>query len=53
MPIRLYTSRSAHIRLACARDAVRQAAPGQRVVIIGASRGAADDLAREVAAAVP
>ena len=32
---------------------IRACAPGTRVLIVGASRGAADDLAREVAASVP
>jgi CRISPR/Cas system-associated exonuclease Cas4 (RecB family) len=32
---------------------VRGCAPGARVLIVGASRGAADDLAREAAASVP
>ena len=32
---------------------IRSRAPGTRVLIVGASRGAADDLAREVAASVP
>jgi len=48
--LRLYVSASAADRLARARDAVRACPPGARVLIVGATRGAADDLAREVAA---
>ncbi len=50
MPLRLSTSSSAHTRLAFACDAIRRATPGQRVAVIGATRGAADDLARAAAA---
>ena len=49
MPLHLSTSSSAHTRLAFACDAIRRASPGQRVAIIGATRGAADDLARTAA----
>lgn len=47
--LRLCVSASAAERLACARDVVRGCPPGSRVLIVGASRGAADDLARTVA----
>jgi len=53
MPLHLSTSSSAHTRLAFACDAIRRATPGQRVAIIGATRGAADDLARAAAASAP
>jgi hypothetical protein len=46
-------SSSAAERLSRARELIRSCAPGTRVVIVGASRGAADDLAREVAASAP
>jgi hypothetical protein len=46
-------SASAAERLSSARDVIRTCSPGTRVLIVGASRGAADDLAREVAASVP
>ncbi|MBI3050060.1 MAG: PD-(D/E)XK nuclease family protein [Acidobacteria bacterium] len=52
-PLRVFLSPSAADRLAVARDALRTCAPGSRVLIVGASRGAADDLARDVAAAIP
>jgi CRISPR/Cas system-associated exonuclease Cas4 (RecB family) len=42
-------SASAAARLGAARAFVGACAPGQRVLIIGSSRGAADDLARRVA----
>ncbi len=51
--LRVCVSASAADRLSCARDLIRSCAPGTRVLIVGASRGAADDLAREVAASVP
>ena len=47
------SSPSAPARLAYARDAIRACTPGTRVVIVGASRGAAADLAREAAASRP
>ena len=50
---RVVVSSSAAERLAVAREVVRGCAPGARVLIVGASRGAADDLARSVAVAVP
>jgi len=50
MPFRISVSAQAADRLASARDLVRGCRPGERVLIVGASRGAADDLAREVAA---
>jgi CRISPR/Cas system-associated exonuclease Cas4 (RecB family) len=40
-------------RLARARDFVSSTPPGTRILIVGASRGAADDLARAAAAALP
>jgi len=49
----LFISSFAAERVARAREAVAACAPGTRVLIVAASRGAADDLAREVAAAVP
>jgi CRISPR/Cas system-associated exonuclease Cas4 (RecB family) len=39
--------------LASAREAVRASTPGGRVLIVGASRGAADDFARDIATSVP
>jgi hypothetical protein len=51
--LRVCVSASAVDRLSAARDVIRACLPGTRVLIVGASRGAADDLAREVAAAVP
>ena len=50
---RLFVSPSAADRVAAARDAVRGCTPGSRILIVGATRGAADDLARDVASAVP
>jgi ATP-dependent helicase/nuclease subunit B len=50
---RLVISPSSADRLSAAHDLVRSCAPGTRVVIVGASRGAADDLARRVAAGAP
>ena len=52
-PLRVFVSPSAAERLAYARDAVRGCSPGSPVLIVGASRGAADDLARDVAVSVP
>jgi hypothetical protein len=40
-------------RLSAARDLIAACTPGTRVLIVGASRGAADDLARQVAAMRP
>jgi ATP-dependent helicase/nuclease subunit B len=51
--LRVCVSSSAADRLSAAREVVRACAPGTRVLIVGASRGAADDLARSVAATVP
>ena len=51
--LRVLVSRSAAERRDLARGVVRAAVPGSRVLIVGASRDAADDLAREVAATVP
>jgi CRISPR/Cas system-associated exonuclease Cas4 (RecB family) len=46
-------SPSAAERLAYARTAVGRCSPGSPVLIVGASRGAADDLARDIAVSVP
>ena len=51
--LHVVVSSSADERLSRAREFVRAVAPGTRVLIIGASRGAADDLARDVATLVP
>ena len=51
--MRIFVSPSAAERLACARDVLRGSPPEARQLVIGASRGAADDLVREVAASVP
>jgi CRISPR/Cas system-associated exonuclease Cas4 (RecB family) len=51
--LRVCVSASAAERIAAARDAVRSSPPGTRVLIVGASRGAADDLARSIAASLP
>jgi ATP-dependent helicase/nuclease subunit B len=51
--LRVYVSASSAERLSRARDVLRASKPGTRILIVGASRGAADDLAREVAATVP
>ena len=51
--MRIFVSPSAAERLACVRDVVRGSAPGSRLLVVGASLGAADDLVREVAATVP
>ena len=51
--LRVCVSASAADRLSCAREVVRACAPGTRVLIVGASRGAADDLARSIAASAP
>ena len=51
--LRVCVSASAGDRLAAAREVIRACAPGTRTLIIGASRGAADDLVRGVAASVP
>ena len=51
--LRIFVSASAAERLASARDVLRGCPPGTRVLVVGASRGAADDLVREVAATVP
>jgi CRISPR/Cas system-associated exonuclease Cas4 (RecB family) len=50
---RLVISPSNTDRLSAARNVVRACAPGTRVLIVGASRGAADDLARRVAVDAP
>ena len=49
----LFVSSSSAERLDRAREALIGCTPGTRVLIVGASRGAADDLARQVAASVP
>jgi CRISPR/Cas system-associated exonuclease Cas4 (RecB family) len=51
--LRVVVSSSAEERLSRAREFVRAVTPGTRVMLVGASRGAADDLARDVAASVP
>ncbi|HEY7188157.1 MAG TPA: PD-(D/E)XK nuclease family protein [Vicinamibacterales bacterium] len=51
--LRVVVSSSADERLSRAREFVRAVAPGTRVLVVGASRGAADDLARDVAASAP
>ena len=51
--LRVCVSASAADRLSSAREVIRACAPGTRVLIVGASRAAADDLARGVAASVP
>ena len=51
--LRVCVSASAADRLSCAREVIRACAPGTRVLIVGASRGAADDLARHIAASAP
>jgi CRISPR/Cas system-associated exonuclease Cas4 (RecB family) len=48
--LQVCVSPSAAARLAFARAALDAAPPGSRVLIVGASRGAADDLARQIAA---
>src|SRR4030095_8514475 len=48
--LRVWVSASADDRLSRARDAVRALAPATRILIVGASRGAADDFARDIAA---
>ena len=53
MGFRLVISPSNADRLSAARDLVCACAPGTRVLIVGASRGAADDLARRVAVDAP
>jgi CRISPR/Cas system-associated exonuclease Cas4 (RecB family) len=47
--LRVVASAATATRLGAAADFVRVRAPGTRVLIVGASRGAADDLARRVA----
>ena len=51
--LRVFVSASAGERLARAHAALRGCAAGSRVLVIGASRGAADDLARRVADELP
>jgi CRISPR/Cas system-associated exonuclease Cas4 (RecB family) len=53
MGFRLVVSPSNAERLSAARAVVQACAPGTRVLIVGASRGAADDLARHAAADAP
>src|SRR5262249_10112978 len=48
-PMRVVLSSSAAVRVAAAREFLAGHPPGSEVVVIGASRGAADDLARDVA----
>jgi CRISPR/Cas system-associated exonuclease Cas4 (RecB family) len=47
--VRLVTSSSAAARLAAARRFVLDTSPGSELLIVSASRGAADDLARDLA----
>src|SRR5688572_2017432 len=47
--LRVCVSSSAAERLAVARELIAACTPGARVLVVGASRGAADDLARTVA----
>jgi CRISPR/Cas system-associated exonuclease Cas4 (RecB family) len=47
--LRVCVSASAAERLSIARDVVAGCVPGARILIVGASRGAADDFARQVA----
>ncbi|HLG55172.1 MAG TPA: PD-(D/E)XK nuclease family protein [Vicinamibacterales bacterium] len=51
--LRVYVSASSAERVSRARDVLRASTPGTRILIVGASRGAADDVARDVAASVP
>jgi hypothetical protein len=51
--IRIVESAAAELRLAEARAFVQRFTPSTSVLVVGASRGAADDLARAVAAAHP
>ena len=51
--LRIFVSSSAAERLASARDVLRGSPPGTRQLVVSTSRGAADDLVREVAATVP
>ena len=53
MSISVFVSPSADTRLSHAREALGASAAGARILIVGASRGAADDLARSVAAGKP
>ena len=47
--MRIVTSASAAVRLDAARDFLRGQSPATELIIVGASRGAADDLARAIA----
>ncbi|HET7033050.1 MAG TPA: hypothetical protein VFJ48_07995, partial [Casimicrobiaceae bacterium] len=53
MSFRIIVSSLAADRLSAARDVLRARLPQTPTLIVGASRGAADDLAREVAASSP
>ena len=53
MAFRIYVSSLAADRLAAARDLLRARVPNTPALIVGASRGAADDLAREIAVSLP
>ncbi len=53
MSFRIIVSSLAAERLSAARDVLRARSPNLPTLIVGASRGAADDLAREVAVSVP
>ena len=47
--MRIITSTSAAVRLDAARDFLGGRPPATEMIIVGASRGAADDLARAIA----
>ena len=51
--LRVFVSPSAAERVAYARNALSRCSPGSSVLTVGASRGAADDLARDIAVSVP
>ena len=51
--IRVVVSPSAETRLAAAREMASGRPAGERGLVVGASRGAADDLVRELAASLP
>jgi CRISPR/Cas system-associated exonuclease Cas4 (RecB family) len=53
MALRIYVSSLAADRLAAARDLLLSRAPNTQAVLVGPTRGAADDLARDVASRLP
>jgi ATP-dependent helicase/nuclease subunit B len=53
MPFRICVSPLAGDRLAVARELLLARTPGTQALLVGPSRGAADDLARDVAARLP